>query len=292
MQIPTFWARTTLKAVARDGYDVTRTALGWSSVSQADAQAVADERARRAANHAADDREQAYEYGQVPSREPVLDSLEIDGELVAVITQNRYGSRVLNTDRVLFADIDLPEEKSPISQTASTITAFFRGMLGLKPVPAPPKVSPEEQTLAAITAWHAQHPQTAVRIYRTFAGLRLLFTDRQYSTAETDVHHFFDELKADRLYVHLTRRQETFRARLSPKPWRCGMRTPHVVSHIDHADWDKRLADWRNEYEPLAARYATCRFLQELGSPADDAVIQQIVAVHDAETIADDKPLA
>ncbi len=47
-----------------------------------------------------------------PMREPVLREVKKDnGELAAVVTRNSYGCLVLNTARVMFVDVDLPELK-------------------------------------------------------------------------------------------------------------------------------------------------------------------------------------
>lgn len=284
MLFPTHWSRHEFTARDASGHPVTRTALGWSYTSQAEADEHARQRAQRAAAGEIDGTIEQYEYGHVPPREPVIDSIDLHGQTIAVITRNRYGCRVLNTDRVLFADIDLPlvEEIEP------GFFAKLKRMAGQrKLVPAS-----DAETIARIEAWHRDRPETSMRVYRTFAGIRLLFTDRQYDPTDPAVSELLESLGSDRLYMQLTQRQQTFRARLSPKPWRCGMPAAPHGSKIDDPNWEQRIKQWAVSYEPRAREFATCRMIQRLGEAARDPVIEAIIALHDRDTLSGNRPLA
>src|SRR5690349_327098 len=109
MIVPTYWA----EASARDrkgNRQVTVRRFGWSDVSQEDAQAMADARARDALQRALAGeqlvrREPKVPYNGaqgVPIREEILERYGS-----AVVTRNAYGARCLNTPDVLFADVDL-----------------------------------------------------------------------------------------------------------------------------------------------------------------------------------------
>ena len=290
MKIPQFWAREDFTARAADGSPVTRTAFGWSFESRDDAQRHARERAQRAVDASVHGRLASYNYSDLPLREPVLESIDVGGENVGLVSRNRYGCRVLNADSVLFADIDLdrlPAFHSKDEGVLGFIKNFFKQ-------PDPPKPAPEDAALARIDQWHRQRPAASLRVYRTHSGLRLLFTDRQYSPTDPAAIEMLKSLGSDPLYVSLTKRQECFRARLSPKPWRCNVATPNHVSFFDHPDYAARLAAWAEDYEPAAARYATCRLLRTFGPDARDPVIQRIVALHDRSTLdpTHTKPLA
>src|SRR5687767_15170084 len=99
MQFPTHWVLGTYQARDGKGKPVTRRAYGWSTVSDADAQRTAVERARRAVEFSISgktEREQ-YGYGVDPAREELLETIAIDdGEPIAALTRNRYGAVVLN----------------------------------------------------------------------------------------------------------------------------------------------------------------------------------------------------
>jgi hypothetical protein len=290
MNVPTFWAREDFTATDRDGLRITRTAFGWSSISAADAARHAKERAKAAIDRDFD-RHELYDYGNLPSREPVLESIDVGGKTIGCVTRNRYGCRVLNADRVLFADIDLPAADS-FSAATTDLVSLVKSWFAPKPPPA--TASPEETALARVADWHQRHAGSALRVYRTFAGLRLLFVDRQYDPSNPATLPLLKSLGTDPLYVHLTKRQDCFRARLSPKPWRCGVDRPKHVGQFDHPDYAGFLADWAESYEPQAKAYATCRLLQTFGPTPSDPVIAAIVAYHDRHTLdpTNARPLA
>lgn len=275
MQLPKFWARADFTTTARDGRPVTRSALGWSTVSKDDAKAVADERARAAAERHFDAQSGSYGYDVVPPREPLIQTIEVDGQAIALITRNRYGCLVLNTERVLFADIDFPQP-APLMHRGivELVRSFFT-----KPAATP---TLESQAMEKLVAWQAAHPSARFRAYRTFAGLRLLFVDRLYDPKSAEVRDMLRSLDSDLLYYTLTQRQGSFRARLSPKPWRCGVASLSYRSIVDHPDDSQRVAAWTEGYEPKAAAFDTCRLRRTFGSDAiNEGQIAAVVEIHD-----------
>lgn len=226
-------------------------------------------------------------YSEIPIREPVLQTLAIEGETVGLVTRNRYGCRVLNTDRVLFADIDLTPPRQAAPGLISKITRWFRPT----PLPTRPDQSVESSAIEHIERWHAQ-TGIAVRVYRTFAGLRVMVVDRQFAPLSPEAADILLTLKSDPLYVQLTKRQDCFRARLSPKPWRIGVSTPSHRSEIARPSYADELARWAEPYEVRAAKFATCRLIQTFGEPAADDVIRAIIALHDSESLNAESSLA
>jgi len=294
MKIPGYWARREFVFTASNGFPFTRSALGWSFTSQSDADQMALDRAERFAKSALDGGTGEGYYSGTPLHEPVLRELSVDGESVALVTRNRYGCRVLNTNRVLFADIDLVPLVQRRSMKSLNPAGALMRILGLCRAKRPPvslEPSTENIALARIADWHAQ-TGTAVRVYRTFAGLRLITVDRQYDATDPDAIDILRTLKSDPLYVQLTRRQECFRARLSPKPWRMGVTTPAYQSHIDHPDYTFKLAKWAEPYERKASNFATCRLLKTFGEPATDKLILATIELHDASSLNGEQPLA
>jgi hypothetical protein len=66
-------------------------------------------------------RHQGY-YPNRPGRELVLEEIKnAAGELLAVVTRNSYGCRVLNTARVMFVDVDLAARR-PASRSGRGAT--------------------------------------------------------------------------------------------------------------------------------------------------------------------------
>src|SRR5579863_8511692 len=98
MYFPKFWSRGKGQA-----NDVQTHAWGWSDTSLEDAALLGSTRAQRVAEAIArGDRGKGYLYGSNPLREPVLQELGF-----GVVTRNGYGCEVLNTQSVLFCDIDI-----------------------------------------------------------------------------------------------------------------------------------------------------------------------------------------
>ena len=137
MYFPKFWNRGTGKA---DGVQVE--VWGWSDSSEEDAANRAVSRAQRVAESIArGERGKGYLYGTNPLREPVLEQLDF-----GVVSRNGYGCVVLNTQSVLFCDIDL-DDKQP-AQTGVLSQLFER-----KAAP-----SPEQQAMGKVRNWVAAHP--------------------------------------------------------------------------------------------------------------------------------------
>ena len=98
------------------------------------------------------------------------------------------------------------------------------------------------------------------------------------------VEEVFETLGADPLYRRLCRAQESFRARLTPKPWRCGIRTSDVQWPWLDARAEARFVKWEEEYQRVCGRFSTCRLVKILGHPEVHPELQPLVAAHDETT--------
>jgi len=96
-------------------------------------------------------------------------------------------------------------------------------------------------------------------------------------------------LGSDPLYRQLCKTQKCFRARLTPKPWRCGIRQKPERWPWLNADGEKRFQAWDAQYQSHAANWATCEFLRHIGNPSIHEEVQTIIAAHDGPTRADSK---
>ena len=109
-----------------------------------------------------------YEYGAVPLREEVLGQIDgPDDRVLAVVTRNGYGSVVLNTEQVMFVDIDFP-------LAAAVGTSFFKGLFGRKQESA--EDEKQQRARQPIDNFIEDNPAWGMRLYRTFAGLRAIVT--------------------------------------------------------------------------------------------------------------------
>ena len=269
VNFPQFWARGN-----SGGFLCWR----WSSQSIAEAQALADQAAQQLADRfragVYPPKDGGY-YPDRPFREQILQEIKNPtGEISAVVTRNSYGCLVLNTARVMFVDIDLPEPKAP--------DGLFKRLFG-KPDLTPP-VNHHNGAIKRIENWTRNHPEWGWRIYRTRAGLRLLATQAPVEADSEIASGIFAALGADPLFEKLCKTQKCFRARLTPKPWRCGVRDkPERWPWLD-AKAEKRFQKWEAQYRSSCQRWATCKLLRQIGNSTVHPEVQSILTLHDDAT--------
>jgi hypothetical protein len=193
---------------------------------------------------------------------------------IAIITRNRYGALVLNAASVLFVDIDYPRI-NPQGLWDAVALLFSRSRRERR------KAAARELTLASVRQWSAHHADHAFRLYRTCAGLRLLFVDRLYEPPSDQTRRILAELGSDPLYCTLTLKQECFRARLTPKPWRCGSRNPPNQYPWPDSRAEQSYRDWERRYEKAAGKYRICDLVETCGTSAHNDEIATVLALHD-----------
>ena len=204
-----------------------------------------------------------YEYGSGVIREEWLELLAgTDDAPEAVVTRNRYGAPVLNARSLAMIDIDLPEE----------------GARGLAFWKKPP--DPAEEAIAKLREWQGRNPGTSLRVYRTPKGLRVLRTDAEVPAESPEAERLLAELGNDRLYAALCKRQQCFRARLGPKPWRAQVSMP-PGRFPREGNLQSRFLTWLVEYEIAAATHAACRYLHTIGEDNIAGTLRRLVAAHD-----------
>ncbi|MGP9538201.1 hypothetical protein ACT3SP_09315 [Brachybacterium sp. AOP43-C2-M15] len=234
-----------------------------------------------------------------------------DGALVAALTRNRYGAAVLNTDALLISDVDLPAEPTRRARAArkrpGLLTRLFGGgadgagpvgaePAGAEPAGAEPDAADPDaiglegagergeahaRILGTIDEFTARHPELGVRTYRTRGGFRLLISGSGAEPSSDRARELMEELRSDRLYVLLCRVHDSYRARLTPKPWRVGMDRFEQLGTRTAEDAVHR--DWVRRYDAASQDVAVCRLL-EVSGPAPTAVEQQIIELHDRAT--------
>ncbi|HEX6683909.1 MAG TPA: hypothetical protein VF062_13990 [Candidatus Limnocylindrales bacterium] len=280
MRIPRFWAVVEGTGTGRAGERLFRRVWGWSMSSMAEAASVAQERLQAAlADLRSGNRLGGY-YPRVPLREPILDEVTADGEQILVVTRNRYGAEVLNTDRLLIADVDLPELDGP------TVKGVLRRLFGRSTAVGDPTAEPAPvvERVAALANWAGANPGLGVIVYRTASGLRVFVTGVSEPATSADGQRILAELGTDPIYRELCRTHGTFRARLTPKPWRLPrLKAPRERWPFADGDAESRFQRWLAAYEAAARDYAVCRRLATHG-PAPSTSESQIIQLHDDRT--------
>lgn len=275
MRIPAHWARGEYSGQDQEGQPRTFWAWGWSFDEMAEATAMAADRARRIFNHFVQGgTPNTYDYLEHPLREEIVESYGEGAEPAAIITRNRYGSLVLNSAGACFVDVDFPQ-----TQPAG-LMGSLKALFSAKKIRAQAAAA-QEQTLERVRQWAARNPRRSFRLYRTAAGLRMLMTDRLYEPNSAEVATLFDELGSDALYRKLTYKQECFRARLTPKPWRCGCDRPPNRWPWDTPKAEKAYRKWQEAYERESKKWGTCHFVDLFGDETSDATLGGIIELHD-----------
>lgn len=249
MIVPQYWAEA--RQQHKQGKrQITVRRFGWSDHSQAAAQQHAEQRAAEAlarlqAGELLDRRERKVAYNGaegVPIREEIV---RRDG--ATVITRNSYGALCLNTENVLFADVDFEQQvagrgiiTAMLLSVALAVAVGLAGIgwgwaftvlvLGLLFSYAIAQASfrlwlaftggAEQRARKRIQQFSAAHPSWHLRVYRTPAGFRVLAMHATFDPADASVAAFFAALDADPVYQQMCLNQRCFRARVSPKPWR------------------------------------------------------------------------
>lgn len=214
MNVPRFWQKVTGEADAPDGARLELTAWGWSHSGLDEARRNAAERLRRMIGmvRAGELARMRYPYGTGALREEIVEEVVgSDDEPLGLITRNVQGALVLNVPDVMFIDVDLPPR---------SFGEWLRGLFSRKP--ADPDAPHVEKLRAAL----AGASDATFRIYRTAAGFRVLATSRKFEPGSAEAERIMTAAGADSHYVQLCRAQKSFRARLSPKPWRCDSGQP------------------------------------------------------------------
>jgi len=279
MKIPQFWSKGSAAGTNARGHAVSFSCWRWSDVSVAEAQESATAAARRVLEAFLAGRQpQRYAYGSLPLREQVVDTLDDgQGDVVAAITRNNYGSLVLNAPRVMFVDIDFPDVA-----VGEAARYFFARLFGR--AKASPEAQREETAQAAVAQFLAQRPAWGLRLYRTRAGLRGIVTHDLFDPRSEATLDALNEMGSDPLYVRLCKAQQCFRARLTPKPWRCGHHANSVTYPLADDAAAQRLEKWQQQYDARQRSYATCRFLGQWGVEALHPAVGRIVELHDFVT--------
>jgi hypothetical protein len=272
MKIPKYWAQSVQSAQNPDGSWFRLSSWQWSDSSTDQASQSALARVKELVDRVTrGETLNRYSYGERPLREESIQSVSgARNKELGVITRNAYGALVLNATQAMFVDIDFQDEAP-----AARLSAQLRKLTG--------KTAPtQEETISdGIRQWAANNPGIGIRLYRTYGGLRGLITSEVFSPSDENTQEILGELSNDTLYVKLCRDQDCFRARLSPKPWRCGMEKPPSRFPWQDIKSELEYRSWEEKYKAAASRYGVCRLITQIGSTEVHPDVEPILSLHD-----------
>jgi len=273
MRVFKYWAKGSADVETNRG-EWTLECFGGSNTSLEDAARRAVEKARRAAEAVRMGNEpDRYGYADRPLREEVVQEILQGDTPVAVITRNSHGSLVLNTANTMFVDIDYKSESSLVA-----LKRFFGKLFG-KRVPGQ-----DEEILSRIAQTVESIHGFGVRVYRTASGYRCLVTSGTFDPRSSETIILLERFGSDPLYVKLCKVQECFRARLTPKCWRCGVPRPPTRFPWRDEEHEARYRAWEKSYLHRSKSYATCDFVTTFGTESARDTVREIVSIHDKFT--------
>jgi hypothetical protein len=243
----------------KDGTSLEITGLGRSNVSELDA--LSDARARMA-------KVQAKIAGEAPEAEDYSADIkeEVVRELDArnVVTRNRYGALVLNSETVTMIDVD----------------NHHRGLLellGFRKRQNKPAIMEDIEKVAL----RPEYADLGFRLYETSKGVRLIITGA-YCDPDGRGWSLMRACHSDPLFKMLCRKQVCYRARLTPKPHRMHMKAIRYRWPQEPGEAETARA-WISEYEERSKAFAVCRYVKTLGR---QHMPDETVKFHDDQTRA------
>lgn len=268
MHIPRAWVTASGDGKLADGRTAPVTVWGWGDDETA-ARSTALQRLKRVLERLGrgEPFPDSYAYLSRPLREEILETVAGPADApLALLTRNRYGAQVLNAARLLFLDIDFPPP---------SLMDRLRALFG-----AP---GAQARALARLRQALQQHGRATFRLYRTAAGLRAIAVDREFDPAGDDTRALMQATGTDPAFARLCVAQKSFRARLTPKPWRCRLRTP-PGQHPRDGSGATAFAAWLREYEKASGAFATCRYLETVGTGSARGDARALIDLHDRLT--------
>lgn len=182
--------------------------------------------------------------------EPIVDAggiYQLDQEQ-AWLTLNHYNAIVLNSRNMLMADIDFGDGRVNRFAGAKNCDEVLENLGELH-------LLDEERIQFSKFSFANQ----TYLVYRTHSGCRVICISVCVPWEEMGwaAERFMRFLRSDPEYIQLCRIQKCYRARLTPKPWRCG-----CVNHV-------------------------CRFEDKVGDGQIHPDLEEQVRLHDEVTLRD-----
>lgn len=280
MKVSKYWASESTTAQDPKGETYALKRWGHSNLSLAEARRQAAQKLRQAVEKitTVGVRQQQYDedYASSPHREELIEEIvDRDDHLIGAITRNRYGALVLNTARLLIADVD----NQPPGLLAS-LKALFSS-----------KRAQQSATLKRIEQFRQTHPEYDLRVYETHSGFRVMIVDQAFDPTDDSTRAVFEALGCDPLYVKLCRAQDSFRARLTPKPWRCNSGKPPNPFPRETIEARQDFERWLQHYDRESSRFAVCNRVDDRDKSLPPTV-ERLIRVHDQHVLRQGLPLA
>lgn len=269
MRIYRYWFEKQGEVLLPGGSRQPTRVFGYSNTSPADAEQTAERLFLELCNWLEGEGD-GWKYDSKPIREEIVREFSPEN----IVTRNRYGAEVLNSETLVFVDID--GFRPPAPSFLETLRVFFSGNT---------RLTPEERMLERIrkVAARPEYAASLIRVYRTCAGFRLIVQGDGFAPGSPETRKLMRSFGADRLYAMLCNTQRCFRARLTPKPYRIRQHGRKFVWPRPEAE-EREAAEWLDSYRKKSEPYAVCRYVETLNG--SDECCDPVILFHDEATRA------
>lgn len=147
------------------------------------------------------------------------------------ISRNGYGALIYNTKNILIADVDISylQEDSHLKYKDNYIK-YFKGLESSR--------------------------KEGLILYETHSGFRVVMVDRIADPTSEYSRELLGLLLSDKVYSACCETQKCYRARLTPKPFRVGLRgLDKILIFMD------TKSTWISNYEYHSKQFGVCKFI-------------------------------
>ena len=269
MRIYRYWLEKQGEVLLPDGSSQPSRVFGYSNSSLEDAEEVAEHNFAALQTRLNGEGGQ-WSYDARPIREEIVRELSPEN----IVTRNRYGAEVLNSETLAFIDID--GFRPPAPSLFEALRELFSGSK---------RLTPEERMLERIrkVAARPEYASSLIRVYRTCAGFRLIVQGVRFAPGSPETRKLMRSFGADNLYAMLCDSQKCFRARLTPKPYRIRQHGRKFVWPRPEAE-EQEAVEWLDAYRKKSEPYAVCRYIETLNG--SDKCCDPVILFHDEATRA------
>lgn len=187
---------------------------------------------------------------------PICEEILSEIDSRNIVTRNWYGAEVLNSEDSCFVDIDyvrptFREKWSRIFGKLKTCEEILSNRA--------------DKVLAL-----PENDDLGIRLYKTAEGFRMVVHGENLKPGSPRMMELFRVFNADDLYTFLCVKQQCYRARLSPKPSRIGVRGVRKAGRFPFGDDSAKAlhAEWVDQYNAKSVGFAVCKFLFARGRDA------------------------
>lgn len=254
MRIFRYWTRD-FRSETRQRDTIEGWVFGGSNLSEQAALADLEKRWHGVCARVFDGKSRDTDSYEADIREEIVEAIDEN----TIVTRNRYGAEILNCTTPMIVDID---DATP---------SFWNSLFGRVNDTESERINRVVARVRKLVE-KQKHGIRGTRLYRTPAGIRAIISSSETAPSSAPVSTIMRALRADPLYFQLCIKQNCYRARLTPKPKRIGMRPLNQSWPVDEEKARAREV-WTADYRKAAQGYAACCFIEAIGETPNSATI-------------------